>query len=524
MSKLSAIKRYIRQHNSGGVNPEPMSVLITLQLALHQLKKFQQPSTLGKITSYDRLLFYFIYLWLTGELADCKTIADIPRLIILTGTVECKANALRRVRKNNISWVEYALKHNTFEGVKWLWQPIPNGLNAYFSDVLTKSTTNWGLSSSEKNDFITLLTVKWRTPASLLGIYRIRRNRFFIYFKILANLDNHISTLSKRVLLGEDALHHHSASAYQYQNSEQLRYEIFHAQTRYLDRLSQVPIDSKIKLTLNVPLHKNNTKHCLLDKNTDLPKHLLGSGRVENLHLEQTKATKTYIKTEPLSIGSQRMLEVDKVRHFFSHLHQYGQQLTHNKYSPSTLIALVNFRAYELALLLIVFTGVRPTHSISLEKAYCFNFECATVNDKGRWRNVILPVYLKQAIIRFEQLHNLLKQIFPKYTPPKWLWFSIHNQGEPVALTAKELRLFMKKHWSQLYPNDQVVPYQLRHFFAQHARAALASLLSTQDVDNLMGHSSFGEHLGSGMHFPASQTKLTKHLNGISDFLSLPPI
>ena len=524
MSKLSAIKRNTRQRNSGGVYPEPMSVALTLLTALHRLKSRKHPTASKKISCCDRQLFYFVYLWLTGELADCRTADDIPTIDILTGSKPCKANALRRVRMNNISWVEYALAHQTHHGIKWQWQPLPNGLNAYFSHALTQSTEHWQLSILEKETFIDWLTTKWRTPSSLLGRYRMRRDGFFGYFKTLANLDSGLSTLSKRALLGEEGLHHHSASAYQSQDSEQLRYEIFHAQTRYLNRLRQVLMEPKLEPMLNVPLPITANQRSLLHKNDPLPAYLSEPGRIAEFHLDLTKATKTYIKTPPLAIGSQRVLQVDKVRSFFRHLHQQGKQLTRPQYTATALRELVNFRASELALLFIVLTGVRPTHAITLKQTYCFNFQHAIVSDKGRWRSMRLPDYLQQAIQRFEQLKQQFNQFFPKHAPSTLLWYQINELGEPLLLTAKTLRHFMTHHWSKCFPNDRVVPYQLRHFFAQHARAALDPVLSTQDVDQLMGHSSFGEHLGSDMHFPASQKKLNKHLNSISDFLQLPPV
>ncbi|MGL4713998.1 MAG: hypothetical protein ACRCWP_16025 [Shewanella sp.] len=200
MSKLNAIKRKARQRNSGGVYPEPMSVALTLLTALHRLKLPRQATASQKISDYDRQLFYFVYLWLTGELVDCQTTNDIPTIEILTGSEPCRANALRRVRMNNISWVEYALMHETPHGIKWLWQPLPNGLNAYFSHALTQSTEHWELSIQEKEVFIDWLTTKWRTPTSLSSRYRMRRDGLFSYFKTLANLDSGLSTVVFRNL------------------------------------------------------------------------------------------------------------------------------------------------------------------------------------------------------------------------------------------------------------------------------------------------------------------------------------
>ena len=71
---------------------------------------------------------------------------------------------------------------------------------------------------------------------------------------------------------------------------------------------------------------------------------------------------------------------------------------------------------------------------------------------------------------------------------------------------------------------DKVVPYQLRHSFAQHALMATQPRLTTQQVDVLMGHSELGEHLGSAYAFQAYNQTLIEHLNHWPSLLQLSAI
>jgi hypothetical protein len=70
-------------------------------------------------------------------------------------------------------------------------------------------------------------------------------------------------------------------------------------------------------------------------------------------------------------------------------------------------------------------------------------------------------------------------------------------------------------------PGNKVVPYQLRHFFAQHALKSLDPVLTAGDIDRLMGHANAGEQLGSDVLFPAKQCKLHRFLDKLPDFLHL---
>lgn len=96
------------------------------------------------------------------------------------------------------------------------------------------------------------------------------------------------------------------------------------------------------------------------------------------------------------------------------------------------------------------------------------------------------------------------------------LWFGLDEHGKEFLFTHKLLRQFMQIGW----PGK--VPYQLRHFFAQCAVNANPIYgIQDQDVDRLMGHSAFGEHLGSDNIFAPTQHRLIKYLNHLPRRLGL---
>ena len=53
----------------------------------------------------------------------------------------------------------------------------------------------------------------------------------------MVQCDPNLTTPAKAVLLGVDKLHHFSAFNYQKRDSDKIRYDIFKAQTHYLERL-----------------------------------------------------------------------------------------------------------------------------------------------------------------------------------------------------------------------------------------------------------------------------------------------
>ena len=131
----------------------------------------------------------------------------------------------------------------------------------------------------------------------------------------------------------------------------------------------------------------------------------------------------------------------------------------------SSYIKRYNLATYHLALLFILLTSTRPTHTISIKRTCLFNAEYACVKDKGRMREILICDYLKIQIDEYLALQVVLSQHIPSLLTHsnEYLWYLLDDEHQPQYLNAKLLRQFMSQRW----PNK--VPYQFRHTFAQAA-------------------------------------------------------
>lgn len=526
---LEAIKQKNRRRNSGGIPPNAQQHALKLIAALKRLRQHYKPKKepkSAKVSDYDRALLYFLYLWLTGQLKACQDARDIPDLDVVSGSQPCQAHRLRKIRKTTPSWVEYAHPYPTKAGVVWQWQPIPNGLNDWFYHALSQRSNGsktWRMDHKEKQRFSRFINTKWRTPSSLEGYRLIRRDVFYDYFKHMMQTDAHLPTPSKHVGLKGESLHHKSALAYQVRNSKKIRSDLFHAQTRYLARLRQ-SLPLALSGELNAPKACTFVEYPLLHASASLQAYLTVPGEIDAFHYDYFVSKRDYVPLPSVDIGSQRLLIIDDLRRFFKALAKHGDSLERKVHTLTSLKTLHNFRAYELALLLISLTGTRPTHAISIEKQYCFDQRQALVFDKGHYRPIWLNGYFRSALQRYQTLHISLHHRVPHLNASPYLWFELNDDLICQPLSAKRLRQFMHDWWGRVNPHSQAVPYQLRHNFAQHALNSPSAKLTTTDVDRLMGHSSIGERLGSDALFPVKEAKLIHFLNGIPGFLHLPPI
>ncbi|QIR15082.1 site-specific integrase [Shewanella aestuarii] len=522
-----AIKSKERYKNSGAPFPNAQFYGFKLIAALLRLKKRYPPLHIETVTPFDRALFNFLYLWLTGSLASCKSIEDIPDITIVSGSHPCQPNSLRSIRKSAPSWIEYAIAVPTKHGVNWQWQPIPNGLNHWFSDAITKTKQTekcWILEKKEKEKFFSFINDKWRTPTALKGKYLTRKDALFNYFNKMAQCDPNLPTPAKAVLLGVNKLHHFSALNYQRRDSEQIRYDIFKAQTHYLDRLRQAITEPALISLFSAPKPITHTDSQIIHFSAKQQDYLCTPGRIPSLHYDVSTALRTYIQSPPIYLGSLRQVKVDSVRRFFHELHLQGQKLERSKHTQETLLELYNFRVFELALLFIVLTSTRPTHEITFLKEYCFDKQSVIVFDKGCYRSIWLCEYFRHALSRYEFLQQNLRRHSSTTFDTPLMWFLVDNHLTVKPLSAKSLRQFTAKWWAKANSGEIAVPYQLRHFFAQHALTSSSPTLTSQDIDRLMGHANWGEQLGSDMLFPVAQNKLTSFLNKIPEFLNLAKI
>jgi integrase len=522
-------KKRNRSRNAGGVPLDAYKTSLSIANALNELR----PKTRGVVplptTELNLFHLYFLYLWLTDRLVDLDDAKALPDLTLVSGSADCAPNCLRRIRESGISWIEYAQPYALKKGVEYLWQPFPQAVNSLFSYWLTHCDTTLRLTKLEKDRlFWQLKQRKWRTPDALKCQHMLRKDTMFGYIAHQAKIDPYLSSPARALVI--NTLHHRCALSYQKLNSNQIRYEIFCAHNRYLARLSRAMNTTEIKPLFDLRLPKSQALVPLFSSPRALPAYLKTSGNIVAFKLHVSAGARTYVPILPISFGSKRALDVADLSTFFAFLRQRLQAAPNDStFHQDALRQYYNQRTFELALLFVLLTGTRPTHHISIEKSYCFDLRRALVKDKGRYRQIEICRYLKDAIRDYQKLQQrVIKRLNIDTRSTNTLWYLINNANHTELLSAKTLRHFMAKNWAACFDStsptsrrNAVVPYQLRHSFAQHALMATRPKLSSQHIDLLMGHSEAGEHLGQGYQFSACHRLLLEHLKQWPDLLKL---
>ena len=501
-------KKANRRKNAGGVFPDAHKNMLALANVFAQIES-------------ERQLVVWLYLWLKGAFKTIGSPNDIPDLIRITSAENCRPHALRIYGDGRQSWVEYALGYPAKNSTIWLWQPVPTMLNPLFLNVLQHVGYNIPfLSAKEKQTLFKRIT---RPPKKVTALVRqiiARRLSLFHYFTHCIQVDPSVSTLAKMVLLPTEKQHHQSARYYQQENSDRLRFRIFTAYERYLMRLAHCAKSSEFIGLFDRSLHDMRIANVFKDKFTQAIYLSEIEGRILQYRMQSEKQSRTYEPEPSILIGTNRALsDVDAIQ-IFHDLHQDLEKLKPAKRATrSDWIRYYNHMTYCLALQFIALTGARPTHSIGFERARCFGGHTATIADKGKMRLVWICEFLRGQIEHYlaVQRQIRLRLSTSDVQQPASLFYLIDEPTLQIApLNAKNLRQF----WRRYHP--QKIPYQLRHHFAQYAlNYGPQCELSTQDIDLLMGHNRFGEHLGSQELFPDQTNRFLKHLDQLAHRLQL---
>lgn len=506
-----------RIKNSGSPLPDPKSHAVTLSILLSKLEYSDKKYRPGLITTA-------MFLWITGRWHDPHTTDTIPNLVRIASTKPCQENSIRTVKFGNSVWIEYAVAYPKGLDVVYLWQPLPLHLNRLLQPIISKCPYEEPiLNKNGKAILLNILTTAWKTPDSLKSLERVNKNTFFSYLSICAQRDNTLTAIVRSVLLPIHMRGHESAANYQRLDSEQIRYNIFSAQNRYLERI--INAARKADLHRRYASHANQISLNLIMEAPKSPKYLSYSGRiVQYIMDEELKA----LTPEPsIDIGSVRFINENDVCQLFNRIHTHVEEMRPSEPIPDKLdiaehsnwLKYFNAATCRLALIALVLTGLRPTHAISIEWRYFSGEDLTFVKDKGRLRSILLCQYLLGEITRYLVLQTKIQLRLPRPNISDVLWYCIDETGQIYSLSNSQLKNFMQMFW------PEVIPYQLRHFFSQCLITSYSSNASLRlldhNVDRLMSHSNFGEHLGSDQIFPATVDRMRAYLNSLPNRLGL---
>ncbi|QIJ04127.1 MULTISPECIES: hypothetical protein [Shewanella] len=524
MGRLQANAKQNRKLNAGSVMLDRLSTNTAL------IKVFYQANKLSQRTNSAVLLVVFLYFWLTQKLDDFLKLDDeeiassdsILHCYRVRSSDECKAHRFKNQKfEDGKSWTYYAREIITKDGdTVFEWQPIPNSLIHIFKPFVSSQNYDkeW-LTEVEKQQLFNLIHQKWRKPAEIEHFPSVKKQQFLQYITHCIRVDNELSSLTKSLLLPENKLHHRHAAAYLQKNSEQVRAEIFHAQDRYLSRLftfaNDLGLSKLLTLRFSSSAKVSKTKLpdiSLLNDNArrNIPADITNSRVGVSFHNKLIGEELEKHIDESINYGSQRILPESEIVAIFRNLNdEIISSTSAKKLSATALIDYHNLCANHVALLFILLTGTRPTHAISINKQSHYDYCRATIKDKGVIREITICDYLRQQILYYLTLQQKLISQLKLSSVLPWNWHLYDESGQAVAITAKSLRQFLH----QRAPG--VVPYVLRHQFSQSAATSIIPKLTTHQIDRLMGHSEYGERLGSDHVFPPSREQQALFLNSL---------
>ncbi|MGL5907688.1 MAG: hypothetical protein ACRCZA_13395 [Shewanella sp.] len=524
MGKQQANAKSNRLKNSGSVMPDRLSTNTALMKIFYLAQKQSHHTNSGK------LLVVMMYLWLTQQLDDFLlrarenpiTVDDIPDCHKVKNSDICKAHRFKNQKfEDGKSWTYYARATITQNGEKkFEWQPIPNCLIHIFKPFISNQSYNvsW-LTALEKQKLLNLLMAKWRKPAEIDHFPAIKKQIFFEYITRCVRTDNQLSSLTKSLLLPNDIRHHQHAAVYQQKNSEQVRTELFHAQDRYLSRLFNHANSLGVSKLLTLTFSSSSTVRkatlpsiSLLNDNAkrNIPADITNSQVGVSFHSKWVGEDLEKYADESVKYGSNRLRPESEIVAIFRLLHdEITSSKPENKAAKTALIHYHNLCANHIALLFILLTGMRPTHAISINKKSQYDYRRTTVSDKGFQREIRICDYLRQQILHYISLQQELNSKLNLVNDLPWAWNLYDTNNQAIAISAKSLRQFLHQR------ANGVVPYVLRHQFAQSAVTSIIHKLTTHQIDRLMGHAEYGEHLGSDHVFPASIKQQEEFLDSL---------
>ncbi|MGP4933522.1 hypothetical protein ACTXIM_16510 [Pseudoalteromonas nigrifaciens] len=515
MSMFTHIAKSNRLNNAGGCYPDAMAHATTFTILMIKLNKEDKKDRLA-------MTIIALFLWFTQQWASIKSYKDIPNFTRISGTFDCQPFTFRTFTRGNNCWAEYAHEIKDNQHTYYVWQPIPRYLNCIFQPYLGDQRYNVPfLNDRVKQRLFKLINSRWKTPLALKTFKPARKNTFYRYISLCARADETLTPIPRKHLVKSVKAHHTSAICYQRLSSDRLRFKIFDAHNRYIGFLFEFIRKENLHSYFKVHL-KSKTVNLITERLRDTPYEnidpdLKHKGSMSQYKIIKTKGNSDHVAVSAIMLGSRRVPKDKDVTDFLNRIDSYVKQLKPtNRASRAQWLAYFNAVSFRIALLFIVLTGVRPTHSISLLSHY-FSFTHITfVKDKGRLRQVILSDYLLREITHYTELKASLHSQLSLHDDLPELWYIYDKSETPTPLSARALRVFMNKHWAG------VVPYQLRHYFAQCAHTIISlTPLTAQDIDRLMGHENTGEHLGSDIMFPKNIDVLKAYLNGLDQHIGV---
>jgi hypothetical protein len=445
----------------------------------------------------NQQLMVLLLVWLKNDFDFVSKNKKFPQCYRLKSDQEAELNCLRIMRDGGISWVEYSIK---VENDEWVWMPIPRALKSFFWRVLQEFTYEKSiLSVQEERGLYRFWMSKMSRPRVDRGVKIANKTAWANYIANYFNADSMLSSNSKEIYLSQ--LHHRSATAYQNESMESVRYQLYNSINNSIKRLVLEADKWGVLTDFSRSINNHTIKPDCHEKEA---KYLIeNNGLISEINIIYKEHHHEISKVSNIQVGTKTAVDKVSVRHFFENLNQLLCDSKSEALTKEKFIIYYNQVTYVFALQLIALTSMRPTHQISpLLAALSDDRFC--IKDKGQSRNVLLSHFLQEQIVRYQKIQSRLVGVCLFSKPSPNLLFLVDEHYQPIQLTAKKLRLFMNEYWTGH------VPYQLRK---AHSKMLMELKFPNHLIDRVMGHSRLGEHDGAMTVFPYEEEIILTALN-----------
>lgn len=428
----------------------------------------------------NKKLFVLLIMWIKGQLNELDESENILHFYRLKSSDQARENSLRILKDGGVSWIEYSIR---IDDKQYVWMPVPRSFHNFF----------------------------WRGPVKrnkeMRAVKMANKKVWKTYFVKYCSTDSMLSSNSKKLYCLK--LAHPSAIAYQKEEIEKIRYQLYRTLNNAADRifreaetwdlLEEFSRDVAGKTVLPFNCKKEATYLTIYPNRIE---------EIKVINYENHRETTIF---DNLILGGRNSISYDETAKFFINLQENLLKYKINAKNKDGFIRYYNQLTQIFALQFIATAGLRPTHAIS-PLLSSLQLDRLCIFDKGMARNILLNDFLQQQIKCYQLVKSKLALLIPAVHNFPYLFFLIDESQIPIRLTAKKLRHFMHNHW------PLHVPYSLRKVFSQ---TLLELYLPTHLIDRVMGHYQSGEHFGVVNIFEYEEVKILKVLNQLPSIFKM---
>lgn len=427
-----------------------------------------------------------------------------------------------KIVPGDINWIEFSIKKKVLKLELLAWLPVPSA----FNDLIWKAIRFKGRGKVPFNSktiakvrrlFLSKLKPSKNLPSNKKATLKAWQSYLSTCFK----RDEELSKSARALLLSDHHQYNESTIHYIQGSTCRLRAAFFHSANRYINRVIGKVHNFDLSHYFKFESSTSPDKPTITS-NTKLASYLENNDEIFDIsrQTENDRTWKKIIKGQ-LIYGATTIPSEKLTAAFIVKMKNNIENMVQTKYkNKSEWIELNNKMTCSLALLLVIATGVRPTHAIAplFEHIGKNSF---TIKDKGIAREILLSPLLREQLVDYQaQTSRLLLQLYNYNKADCFITINVKT-CEFKPLNAKNIRHFTNELAQEIYKEQPTIFSQqealaLKRFVPYLFRRTFASQLSklstpSQVIDELLGHYTYGEQ--SGHRFSDDQKTKSEYLN-----------